>query len=56
LFGSTDMSTPIRRDDIIDLVTRNRHPSAVYLHLRLWVGLQSIRLQHEPPSFLLSVE
>src|SRR5215813_10655509 len=32
LFGSTDMSTAIRRDDIIDLVTRNRHPSAVYLH------------------------
>src|SRR5262245_63020050 len=32
LFGSTDMSTSIRRDDIIDLVTRNRHPGAVYLH------------------------
>ena len=32
LFGSTDMSNAIRRDDIIDFVTRNRHPSAVYLH------------------------
>ena len=32
LLGGTDMSTAIRRDDIIDPVTRNRHPGAVYLH------------------------
>src|SRR6516164_2116486 len=32
LLLSTDMSTAIRRDDVIDLVTRNRHPVAVYLH------------------------
>src|SRR5262249_6241865 len=32
LLGSTDMSTSVRRNHIINLVTRNRHPGAVYLH------------------------
>ena len=57
------MSTTIGRDHVVNLVTGNPHLFAVHFdlvvvaHMRLWVGRQSIRLQHEPwSSFLLSVE
>jgi len=55
------MSATIGRDHIVDLVVGNRRPYSVHINFvvvgNVWVGLQSIRLQHEPwPSFLLSVE
>ena len=56
------MSATVRRDDVTNRVSGNRHPLTVHpdfimvANLRLWVGRQSVWLQHGPwPSFLLSV-
>src|SRR6266704_3486429 len=43
LHGSADMSTPIRRDHIVDLVIGNRCPFAVHLHFVMLADHTALR-------------